>query len=172
MTLGVKSGGIWKTPTALSVKSGGLWKTVTAGYVKSGGLWKQFWTLAATGTLFPAPGGRAIEVEGGKIILSGGLSLATNGAITGGGYSGGDWFAPLTAGIGNSYYVRFSKVGTGNFSGSALGVWLALSSIRALSVATTSTVASASGTITVELSLNGVTVAASADVNYVLAHTT
>jgi hypothetical protein len=66
----------------------------------------------------------------------------------------GNWYAPITYGVGSSYWVRFTKTAETNspsISGSSLDTWLALSSFREL-IVTRSSAGSCDATFTFEIS--------------------
>lgn len=171
MTFSVKAAGVWKVPTTVSVKNAGVWKTVTNGFVKSGGTWREFFTTAVARVLFPAPSARAIQAETNSFgIISVSIALQTNGQITGTNYEGGDWTTPITVGIGSSYYVRFTCTAGGNKTGAPLNTWLLLNVVRQVNIANTNSHASSFGTLTMELSTDGVTPIASATCSYAVGY--
>jgi hypothetical protein len=72
--------------------------------------------------------------------------------INGGSYVGnGNWYSPTTASIGDTHWVRFTKVSeSGATISGTFGSWLQLNSSRSLSISTSS--GEASGVIIIELS--------------------
>lgn len=72
--------------------------------------------------------------------------------INGGSYTGnGNWYSPTTASIGDTHWVRFTKVSeSGATISGTFGSWLQLNTARSLSISTSS--GEASGVITIEIS--------------------
>ena len=68
----------------------------------------------------------------GSPPLSANVQYATNGTISGAGYTGGptNWYSPTTTSIGNSYWIRFTLQ-----SGAAWNTGLVSGTIYALSTA-------------------------------------
>jgi hypothetical protein len=169
----VKSGGLWKTINAAFVRSGGVWKPVAKAYYRSGGVWKQWLTAAVSGTYFGGGGGfsgQITRLATAAGIYTGSVSLNPDGEIYGGNYGGTPtWYTPFTPGIGNSHSVRFTKSGTGNFSGTPLGTWVALTTDRTCAVSNTSTGNQVFGHIFIDISTDGgASIIASASVNYLV----
>lgn len=69
-------------------------------------------------------------------IMSASVTLNDNGVITttGGSPITSAWYAPTTAGIGNSHWVKFTLLSGNTPSGAALNTWLPLSTARTLSL--------------------------------------
>lgn len=74
VSLNVKDGGSWKTPTGFYVKDAGSWKAVLSGYVKDGGSWKQFWGGTTT-SVTASPTGTAITSVLGTVVVQGVASV-------------------------------------------------------------------------------------------------
>jgi len=60
------------------------------------------------------------------------ISVETNGLVNYTVGSDGNWYGPLTAGIGNSYYVQFTQSSGTAVTGVALNTWHQLTSNRAI----------------------------------------
>lgn len=140
MTLHVKDGGTFKTATP-HVKTGGIWKAVQAGYVKDAGVWKQFFTALnaaindATISTYTTSGG-AFGTFSVNSTGDYGKSSSTSPSYS----SLGTWLLSGTA-ADFEIYASFSGPG-GTVSGSATGVWLAMSTSRSWTVNVANNVAS------------------------------
>jgi hypothetical protein len=126
--------GVWKGLTEAWAGAGGAWKKITKIWVGVGGVWKQCY--ANSGVVNPIPVFDIGDIEVGANAL-GTLNINSTGTITTTGNdcnTGGNWYLPTTAGIGNTHWVTLDKLsGDDPTSGDSVGFIHALSSNRSWS---------------------------------------
>jgi hypothetical protein len=133
-SLSVKDSGTWRTATEVHARSGGSWRKCQQVFVRDGGSWRLVFGVQAGNTSYTVD-----DVETGT-TASASITFDTTGDVsfTGNGSDpSGVWFSPSTAGIGSSYWIKFTNA-------SGFSLWdntgtIANNTVYALSTARTLT---------------------------------
>lgn len=148
----IRVGGTWRTVSQMHIRVGGTWQLVKSGWIRVGGVWQRF--LSAVTNPFAAYDVWADSAPGFAATAT--FTLNTDGTVTasfvdgdGGSTIGSaSWFTPTTAGIGSSYWVRYT-VTSGTATTNGASSFTQLNAAR--SITKSASAGTASCTFTIEI---------------------
>lgn len=131
----INDAGTWRKAKEIHVNDAGTWRKLKEVWINDAGTWRKVFSggaviaSIANGDLYteefssPATTSMSCVGDGSQTEIA--ADVIANP---------GDWYSPITAGIGNSFYVRFTRIsGTAwNIGGLTSGTWYLLSSTRTI----------------------------------------
>jgi hypothetical protein len=132
MTFHVHDGTATRTVTAVHVHDGTATRTVQEVWVHDGIAARKVYQVSSPPSFTPGFSGDTIYSKTSiyPTDSTARMQFNSDASISSNGSNSGAWGSPITANIGNNYYIRADYVSGTSPSGASLGTWLALSTAR------------------------------------------